>query len=224
MASAIVYCPSGGGKTVNATAVEASNKGRNLLICTDNSSIVLRNFKRDNLDIEEIRSVNEMAADNSGKTLLERSIESGKYDNIILDNLSDYFDLCITEMQLSGKFKDMRQAYQLVYQQLKMMARKSSMHDCNIIFTAWSDNMEVATATGEKANRISPKLPQKILDNVCGLVNVVAYIATSEKDGKKSWYYVLDGSPLLYAKDQLYCRTVCRPSELFLPPQKKEDK
>ncbi|MEG0471348.1 MAG: AAA family ATPase [Solibacillus sp.] len=213
MASAIVYCPSGGGKTVNSVRVTAPNKGKNLLICTDNSFIVLKNFDCKNIEIQSIREISDMRVDD--ETLLEKAIESGKYDNIIMDNISDYFDMCITEMQLSGKFKDIRQAYQLVYQQLKMMARKSSLHGCNIIFTAWADNMEVILANGEKGYRISPKMPQKILDNMCGLVNIVAYINTVEKDGKKIWYYVLDGTPLLYAKDQLYCRKTCMPEDIF---------
>jgi hypothetical protein len=41
MANALVYCKSGGGKTVNSTLVAAPKRGKNLLICTDNSSIVL---------------------------------------------------------------------------------------------------------------------------------------------------------------------------------------
>ena len=113
MANALVYCKSGGGKTVNSTLVAAPNRGKNLLICTDNSSIVLRNFERKTLEILNVSSVKEFVEE------YRRGYESKKYDNIILDNLSDLIDMWLLELDASGKFKDFRQAYQLVYQSLK---------------------------------------------------------------------------------------------------------
>ncbi len=219
MANALIYCPSGGGKTVNATAVTAGQKGKNLLICTDNSSVVLRNFARKGLTVKNVRAAEELLRE------FDAATAGGEYDNVILDNISDFFDMWITELRASERFKDVRQAYQLVYQKLKMITRQSGMKDCNVIFTAWSDNTEVVTASGERSYRISPKLPGKILDNICGLVNIVAYINTAEKDGVKRWYYLLDGTPQLYAKDQLYCRKSCLPEDLFTAPkQDKEEK
>jgi phage nucleotide-binding protein len=112
--------------------------------------------------------------------------ESKKYDNIIPDNLSDLIDMWLLELDDSGKFKDFRQAYQLVYQSLKRLSRESTTLDCNTIFTAWSDNIEITLPSGEIATRLQPKIPAKILDNVCGLMNVVAYINTAiDKDGNK---------------------------------------
>ena len=57
MPNALLYTQSGGGKTVNSTLVAAPKRGKNLLICTDNSSIVLRKFKRPNLEIKNVASV-----------------------------------------------------------------------------------------------------------------------------------------------------------------------
>ena len=51
---ALIYCQSGGGKTVNSTRVATGKRGRNILLCSDNSSIVLKNFDRPNLDVEPI--------------------------------------------------------------------------------------------------------------------------------------------------------------------------
>ena len=77
MANALIFTQSGGGKTVNSTLVTAQNRGRNLLICTDNSSIVLRNFDRPNLDIVNVSSVKEFV------DTYRAGYESKKYDNII---------------------------------------------------------------------------------------------------------------------------------------------
>ena len=49
----LVYGQSGSGKTVNSTLVKTGKRGKNLLMCSDNSHIVLRNFERKNLDIEK---------------------------------------------------------------------------------------------------------------------------------------------------------------------------
>ena len=219
--NALVYGPSGAGKTVNSTSVKAEKRKKNLLLCSDNSHIVLNNpeFNRDNLTTEIVEHW--MDRDNVGKEQncfskqFDAAVEKKAYDNIIVDNISDIFDLAILEFDASGKFKDMRQAYQIVYQELKRLARKAAQVDCNVIFTAWTDLQEITLPDGTKAVRTQPKLPNKILDNFLGLTQIVAYINTAEKDGKKAWYYVLEGRPTMYAKDQLYCRKSCMPEDIF---------
>ena len=210
MANALIYTQSGGGKTVNSTLVAAPKRKKNLLICSDNSSIVLKNFDRQNLTIQNVGTVKDFI------DAYQKGYNSKQYDNIILDNLSDLIDMWLLELDASGKFKDFRQAYQLVYQSLKRLSRESAMLDCNTIFTCWSDNVEITLPTGEMAVRLQPKIPPKILDTVCGLMNVVAYINTAtDADGNRRWYYVTEGKPTLVAKDQIACRKSCMPEDLF---------
>ena len=210
MANALIYTQSGGGKTVNSTLVAAPKRKKNLLICSDNSSIVLKNFDRQNLTIQNVGTVKDFI------DAYQKGYNSKQYDNIILDNLSDLIDMWLLELDASGKFKDFRQAYQLVYQSLKRLSRESAMLDCNTIFTCWSDNVEITLPTGEMAVRLQPKIPPKILDNVCGLMNVVAYINTAtDADGNRRWYYVTEGKPTLVAKDQIACRKSCMPEDIF---------
>lgn len=214
MANALIYCQSGGGKTCNSTLVAAPKRGKNLLICSDNSSIVLQNFDRPNLTVKNVSTVKDFV------DAYQEGYQSQQYDNIILDNLSDLIDMWLLELDASGKHKDFRQAYQLVYQSLKRLSRESTMVDCNTIFTAWSDNVEVTLPNGEMVTRLQPKIPAKILDNVCGLMNVVAYIHTKTDDkGNKAWYYVLEGKPTLMAKDQIACRKKCLPQNIFTMPE-----
>ena len=213
MANALIFTQSGGGKTVNSTLVVAPRRKKNLLICTDNSSIVLKNFDRPNLTIQNVGTVKDFV------DAYQAGYQSKKYDNIILDNLSDLIDMWLLELDASGKFKDFRQAYQLVYQSLKRLTRESTTLDCNTIFTAWCDSVEITLPSGEVATRMQPKIPAKILDNVCGLMNVVAYINTAtDKDGNKRWYYVTEGKPTLIAKDQIACRKSCMPEDIFTIP------
>ena len=217
--NALVYAPSGGGKTVNSTLARAEKRKKNLLLCSDNSHVVLNNFKRDNLTVEVIEHW--LDKDNIGNPQVcfikqfEKAVDSKKFDNIIVDNISDLFDLAILEYDASGRVKDPRQYYQMVYQELKRLARKAAQVDCNVIFTAWTDLQEINLPDGTKAVRTQPKLPNKILDNFLGLTQIVAFVNTADKDGQKTWYYTLEGRPTLYAKDQLHCRKSCMPQDLF---------
>lgn len=221
MASALIYCQSGGGKTVNSTLVKGKH---NLLLCTDNSHVVLNNFKRDNLTIETVEHY--LERDAKGKEQkhfakqFDDAVESGKYDNIIIDNISDLFDMAILEYEALGK-NDTRKNYLIVYQDLKRLSRKAAQQKCNVIFTAWTDIQPITLLDNSKANRTQPKLPNKILDNVLGLTQIVAYLQTYGDGDDKKWYYVLAGSQTMYAKDQIFCRKTCMPSDIFTGEGKK---
>ena len=79
----------------------------------------------------------------------------------------------------------------------------------------------VTLPNGEVVNRVSPMLPAKIKQQVCGLCNIVAYVTSAvDKDGKRQWYYITEGKPTMMAKDQLYLRKSCLPENAFVAPEK----
>ena len=212
MSVAMIVGESGAGKTVNATLARTPKRIK--LICTDNSSIVLQNFDRPNVDIENVSTVGAFM------DAFHKSTENSNYSLIVVDNLSDYFDLAILEMEASGDFKDMRKAYAVLYNQIKRLVREATAVNCDVVFTAWQDIVEITLPTGEHVQRVQPKLPGKILNNVCGLMNIIAHVQTAMDGDTKRWFYVTAGSPALLAKDQLYCRKSCLPEDIFI----KEDK
>ena len=212
MSVAMIVGESGAGKTVNATLARTPKRIK--LICTDNSSIVLQNFDRPNVDIENVSTVDAFM------DAFHKSTENSNYSLIVVDNLSDYFDLAILEMEASGDFKDMRRAYAVLYSQIKRLVREATAVNCDVVFTAWQDIVEITLPTGEHIQRVQPKLPGKILNNVCGLMNIIAHVQTAMDGDTKRWFYVTAGSPALLAKDQLYCRKSCLPEDIFI----KEDK
>lgn len=227
--NALIYAPSGGGKTVCSTLVTAPNRGKNLLLCSDNSYIVLSNesFKRKNLTVEVVNHwLNKSATGEPQKYFtkqFEDAVSSQQYDTIIVDNISDIFDMAILEFDEHGRIKDPRQYYQIVYQELKRLARKAAQVDCNVIFTAWTDLQEVPQPTGERIMRTQPKLPNKILDNFLGLTQIVAYVTNAtDNSGNRRWYYHLEGAPSMYAKDQAFNRKNCLPENVFTAPEAKK--
>lgn len=207
MSVAMIVGESGAGKTVNATLARTPKRIK--LICTDNSSIVLQNFDRPNVDIENVSTVDAFM------DAFHKTCENKEYSMIIIDNLSDYAEMAILEMEASGDFKDMRRAYAVLYNQIKRLVRESTAVNCDVVFTAWQDIMELTLPTGEKVQRVQPKLPHKILNSVCGLTNIIAHVQNAMDGDKRRWYYIMDGSPALLAKDQLKCRKTCLPEDLW---------
>ena len=210
MAVMCLYGQPGSGKTVNATRLP----GKSLLISSDNSAIVLKNFERPNLVVKEAQGFKEFV------DIFEEATANKQYDNIIVDCLTDLIDAYIVEIRENGFSGDIRQYYLAVYTKVKFLVRKAAFCDTNVIFSCWEDVETVTLPTGEIANRVSPMLPAKIKQQVCGLCNIVAYV-TSALDSKKvkQWFYVTEGSPTVMAKDQLYMRKSCMPENAFVAPE-----
>ena len=206
MATAIIYGAPGSGKTVNSTLVP----GKTLLLSSDNSAVVLNNFKRENLTIKPIATFKDYLDE------FEKATTSKQYDTIITDCLTDLIDGYIVECRESKAFNDIRQAYMLVYTKVKALARKAAYCGTDCIFNCWEDIEEITTPSGEIKNRLSPMLPSKIKQQVCGLCNVIAYVTTAnDKDGNKRWYYVTEARDTLMVKDQLGCAKSLIPENLF---------
>lgn len=206
MATAIIYGAPGTGKTVNSTLVP----GKTLLLSSDNSAVVLNNFKRENLTVKPVATFKDYLDE------FEKATTSKQYDTIITDCLTDIIDGFIVECRESKTFNDIRQAYMLVYTKVKALARKAAYCGTDCVFNCWEDVEEITTPSGEVKNRLSPMLPSKIKQQVCGLCNVIAYVTTAaDKDGNKRWYYVTEARDTLMAKDQLGCAKSLMPENLF---------
>ena len=206
MSTAIIYGAPGTGKTVNSTLVP----GKTLLLSSDNSAVVLNNFKRDGLTVKPVATFKDYLDE------FEKATTSKQYDTIITDCLTDLIDGFIVECRENKAFSDIRQAYMLVYTKVKALARKAAYCSTDCIFNCWEDVEEITTPSGEIKNRLSPMLPSKIKQQVCGLCNVIAYVTTAtDKDGNKRWYYVTEARDTLMAKDQLGCAKSLMPEKLF---------
>lgn len=206
MATAIIYGAPGTGKTVNSTLVP----GKTLLLSSDNSAVVLNNFNREDLTVKPVATFKEYLDE------FEKATTSKQYDTIITDCLTDIIDGFIVECRENKAFNDIRQAYMLVYTKVKALARKAAYCGTDCIFNCWEDVEEITTPSGEIKNRLSPMLPSKIRQQVCGLCNVIAYVTTAtDKEGNKRWFYVTEARDTLMAKDQLGCAKSLMPENLF---------
>lgn len=213
MAVMCLYGQPGSGKTVNATRLP----GKSLLISSDNSAIVLKNFKRPNLVVKEAQGFKNFV------DIFEEATANKQYDNIIVDCLTDLIDAYIVEIRENGFTGDIRQYYLAVYTKVKFLVRKAAFCDTNVVFNCWEDVEAITLPTGEAATRVSPMLPAKIKQQVCGLCNIVAYVTSALDSQKvKQWFFVTEGSPTVMAKDQLFLRKSCMPENAFTAPEAKK--
>ena len=214
MAVACIYGQPGSGKTVNATRLP----GKSLLLSSDNSALVLKNFERPNLTIKEVKNFKEFVE------AFEAATATKQYDNIITDCLTDLIDAYIVEIRENGFSGDIRQHYLAVYTKVKFLVRKAAFSHTNCIFNCWEDIETVTLPSGEIVNRVSPMLPAKIKQQVCGLCNIVGQMAKAkDKSGTMRWYLITEDSETRYGcKDQLYGRKSVMPESLFEAPEVKK--
>lgn len=222
MSVAMIWGSPGSGKTVAATAPK---KEKILLLCSDNSSVVLNMFERKNVTVERVEHwIDPGDGKNYFTKQFETALESGKYTLIVVDNLTDIKEMALLEIDEEGKIKDIRQVYQAVYMAIKRLTRMAANAKCHVTFTAWDDTEQITKADGTLALRQFPNLPRKILPQVLGLCNIVGQMAKAkDSKGEMRWYLITEDSETRYGcKDQLYGRKSCMPEKLFEAPEVKK--
>lgn len=222
MSVALIWGSPGSGKTVAATAPK---KEKILLLCSDNSAVVLQMFDRKNVTVERVEHwIDPGDGQNYFTKQFETALASGKYSLIVVDNLTDIKELALLEIEEQGRIKDIRQVYQAVYQAIKRLTRMAANAKCHITFTAWDDTEEITKMDGTLALRQFPNLPKKILPQVLGLCNVVGQMSKApNKAGEMMWFLITEDSETRYGcKDQLYGRKSLMPENLFEKPEVKK--
>lgn len=224
MAVGLIYGQAGAGKTVNSCRVNTRKRGKNVLLNSDYSNVVLNNFDeiKKTTDIIEIKhwvekDLKGVAQDNFINQFKEVA-NSNKYDCIIVDNLTDLFDMAVNEMAEFPKH-DGRHDYLVIYQQMKRLVRLANQVDCNVLFTAWELVDDVPLATGELVKRVRPQLQAKIVDQIVGLSQVVGRVCHTENG---QYFYDYRGSVSMYAKDQLFLRQLGKPENIFDGKEEKK--
>ena len=186
--------------------------------------VVKNTDKIDVAQIDNIRTFDDWT--NTLKELMKMK-ESGKleYETIAVDNISELERCILSDLGSQGKNKGVPAMADYQYMQFKLVNSLRYMKSLgiNVIWTAWETVESFTHPDGSQYSRLYPKISTKILDNICGLCDVVGKIAVN-KDGQHG--IVLEATQNIYAKNQIDDRKFCKVEEFanFNKENKKEKK
>ncbi len=213
--TALLYCAPGVGKSTALGIIAEKSAGRTLVLDVDRTFInamskmeIVKDLgKVDVIQIDNIHTFNDWT-----NTLLELSdlSEAGKldYENICVDNISELERCILSDLGSQGKNKGVPAQADYQYMQFKLVNSLRYMKSWgkNIYWTAWETTDLFQNPDGTAYSRLVPKVSAKIVDNICGLCDIVAKISVN-KEGKRG--FVLEATQNVYAKNQIDSRKGC---------------
>lgn len=205
--TALLYGQPGMGKTTTIKYLP----GKTLVLDVDRTTHVLRGCE--NIDICYIDNIKTW--EDWEKTLMELVNDyKGKYTNYAVDNISELERCLLSDLGSRGKNNGIpsQADYQFMQQRIVKSLRYMKNLEGNLIWTAWETTDLFTTPEGQTFNRAYPQINGKILNNVCGLCDVVGRIIINS-EGKRG--YTFSATNGVYAKNQYDDRRGCLQEELI---------
>lgn len=213
--TALLYCAPGIGKSTAIGLIAEKSKGRTLVLDIDRTIDRTLNKKEIVADISRIDTVkidNIHTFDDWSNTLIElqKMKDAGKlnYENIAVDNISELERCILSDLGSQGKNKGVPAQSDYQYMQFKLVnsLRYMKQLGINVIWTAWEDVRQIVAPDGTAYSQIIPKMSLKIIDNICGLCDVVGKIMV-KRDNTHG--ILLEATSNIYAKNQIDSRKGC---------------
>ena len=214
--TALLYCPPGVGKSTAIGLIAEASKGKTLVLDIDRTidkTIAKHEIVKDSSRLYTVKVDNIHTFEDWTNTLkeLESMKAEGKFDfeNIAVDNISELERCILSDLGSQGKNKGVPAMGDYQYMQFKLVnsLRYMKTLGVNIIWTAWEDSREFVMPDGTSYTRLVPRVSAKIVDNICGLCDVVGKILIN-KDGKHG--ILLEATQNIYAKNQIDSRKACK--------------
>lgn len=150
------------------------------------------------------------------RELLTEVVEkyNGKYDNYVVDNISELERCILSDLGRKGKNNGVPAQADYQYMQFQLVNSLRYMKNLggNLVWTAWETTDLFTTPEGQTFNRAYPQINNKILNNVCGLCDVVGRIIINA-EGKRGYTFTATNG--VYAKNQYDDRKGCLQEELI---------
>lgn len=204
----LLYGAPGKGKTTTIKFLP----GKTLVLDVDRTSHVLKG--EPNIDILYIDNIDTW--NDWGATLTELVKNyKGKYDNIVVDNITELERCILSSLGAVGKNNGVPSQGDYQYMQFKLVnsLRYLKSLNSNIFFLAWEELDLFQDFDGSQYSIVLPQINRRIRNNILGLCDVVGRLIVKE-DGERG--YILSASNSTYAKNQLDDRKGCKQDELII--------
>ena len=226
--TALLYCAPGVGKSTAIGLIAEKSEGKTLVLDVDRTitkTLAKREVVKDlskivvrQIEIQPRREDNNKTVINVGtwadweaalKELAEAK-KNGKleFNTIAVDNISELERCILSDLGSQGKNKGVPAQADYQYMQFKLVNSLRFMKSLgvNVVWTAWETVEQFQNPDGSSYSRLYPKCSAKIVDNICGLCDVVGKIL-AKQDGTRG--IILEATQNIYAKNQIDNRKGC---------------
>lgn len=216
--TALLYCPPGVGKSTAIGLIAEASDGNTLVLDVDRTitkTLAKHEIVKDTskIFVEQVDNIDTFQAWTDTLLELGRLKESGQLEaagikTIAVDNISELERCILSDLGSKGKNKGVPAMADYQYMQFKLVNALRYMKSLgvNVVWTAWEDAKDFTHPDGTQYTRLVPKISAKIVDNICGLCDVVGKILVN-KDGQHR--ILLEATQNIYAKNQIDARKVC---------------
>ena len=213
--TALFYCRPGVGKSTAIGLIAERSEGKTLVLDIDRTITrtlakgdVVKDTSR--VLIAEVDNINTF--DSWAEMLKEITPEwlaANDIHTVAVDNISELERCILSDLGSKGKNKGVPAQADYQYMQFKLVnsLRYMKTWGVNVIWTAWEMSDDYVHPDGTKYTRLQPKINLKIVDNICGLCDVVGWISVG-KTGEHG--ILLEAAPNIYAKNQIDTRRGCK--------------
>lgn len=225
--TAMLYCKPGVGKSTAIGLIAERSEGNTLVLDVDRTitrTLAKGEVVKDTSKVMVVEIDNRGHFEKDGKVLVsgtfadwtaklqEITPEFLKQNNITtvaVDNISELERCILSDLGAQGKNKGVPAMADYQYMQFKLVNSLRYMKGwgVNVVWTAWESAEDFIHPDGTKYTRLMPKVSTKIVDNICGLCDVVGWIGIN-KEGEHM--ILLDATQNIYAKNQIDARKNCK--------------
>jgi phage nucleotide-binding protein len=222
--TALLYCKPGVGKSTAIGLIAEASEGNTLVLDIDRT--IMRTLAKgevvkdtSKLFVQEIDNINTFEAwTNTLKEITPEWLRQNDIRTVAVDNISELERCILSDLGAKGKNKGVPAMADYQYMQFKLVnsLRYMKSWGVNVVWTAWEVAEDFTHPDGTRYTRLMPKISTKIVDNICGLCDIVGWICVN-KDGDHG--ILLEATQNIYAKNQVDMRKGCKVNEFI----KKED-
>ena len=217
--TALLYCPPGVGKSTAIGLIAEASEGNTLVLDVDRTitkTLAKKEIVKDTskVFIEQVDNIDTFDEWTKLMDDLKEMAESGQLKaanitTIAVDNISELERCILSDLGAKGKNKGVPAMADYQYMQFKLVNSLRFMKTLgvNIVWTAWEVTEQFTAPDGSQYSRLYPKCSAKIVDNICGLCDVVGKIFVN-KDGQHG--ILLEATQNIYAKNQIDNRKHCK--------------